>query len=472
MSKTKQLLCVVALLLACVSLRAQASTTAQLASKQLLAMVQQGGNRTKALTLIGMGADVDAKDNLGRSLAYLAIQQDDLPLLELLLDNGANIEAVDNYDDTLLHASVAWERYDIAELLLQRGAKHSLKNSLGLTAGQYAQQLQRPAEWLEALQVSEEAQPQAPQEEPEGTTSAAEKEQAKDVSSKEEILKFSRKLNKAVNHLQYGRSGDKRLAKLKELIESGAELDFSNKNISKSLKDIVIFAPMNYSHAETIEILELMLAHGADINIYQEDGLTPLMWAAIGGDMITAEFLLANNADAKLRDNYNETAYDMTTIEEFKAMLKEAMDALRIKREEEVDIELYELHANAASGDMQAVRALIAAEIYLERKNDEGKVPFQVAVAAKHYSIAAVLLRAMRDINGQDEEGWTPLHFAILAQDFELMRELIRAGANPNVGHGSIGDGQTAFELAEEMGIKKELVEMLHEEGSYYTHER
>ena len=334
MSKRKHLLCIVSLLLSCVSLLAHASTPAQLATKQLLSVVQQGGNKAKVLALIGMGANVDGKDDAGRSLAHLAVLQDDLSLLNILHDNGADIDAVDNYGDTLLHTSIAWERYDIANFLLQHGANRMSKNSRGLTAGQYAQQLQRPAEWLEALQVSQETQTVgAPQEAEVAQLSEPESQAETNAASPEERRKkFSRKLKKAVNNLQYT-SKNNPDKKLRKLIDEADDIDFSNKKISESLIKIVIFMPITYNQSATIEIIELMLARGADINISRKNGETPLMWAAYHGYTSIVEFLLANNADANFINKEGETAYDWAKTESIRRMLKEAMDASQVSED-------------------------------------------------------------------------------------------------------------------------------------------
>jgi ankyrin repeat protein len=43
-------------------------------------------------------------------------------------------------------------------------------------------------------------------------------------------------------------------------------------------------------------IVALLLAHGADINIRSSDGRSPLMWAAFRNNVKMAEFLLDSGA--------------------------------------------------------------------------------------------------------------------------------------------------------------------------------
>ena len=252
------------------------------------------------------------------------------------------------------------------------------------------------------------------------------------------------------------------IAALRLISEHGA--DFNIESIGGCpLGTAVSFTAGNASESEAIEIIELILNNGAKIDFAERDGTTPLMDAAYCGHPNITKLLLVRGANPHLRNRDGKTAYDIARKKghlHIARMLKAKMEG-----KEEADIELYDLHATAASGDMQAVRDFIDVGVDLEVKNDEGKVAFQVAVDAKQYSVAAVLLHAMRDINGKDEQGWTPLNWAILAKDFELMRELIRAGANPNIGRGGSYGGQTAFEVAEDIGIEEELREMLQDEG-------
>jgi uncharacterized protein len=45
------------------------------------------------------------------------------------------------------------------------------------------------------------------------------------------------------------------------------------------------------------EIIKILLANGADVNLMSVDGQTPLMWAARNGKIETAKLLIANGAD-------------------------------------------------------------------------------------------------------------------------------------------------------------------------------
>ena len=52
---------------------------------------------------------------------------------------------------------------------------------------------------------------------------------------------------------------------------------------------------------------------------------------------------------------------------------------------------------------------LLAVGADAKAENDAGKVPFDIAVEAEHYALAAVLAKAAGGINGRDKKGWDTL---------------------------------------------------------------
>jgi ankyrin repeat protein len=83
------------------------------------------------------------------------------------------------------------------------------------------------------------------------------------------------------------------LAKVKSLLEKNPEL--------VSSKDKDGFTPLFVSHKD---VVELLLAKGADVNSKDNNGNRPLHWAAEMGCEDVVKLLLANGADVNARD-YN-----------------------------------------------------------------------------------------------------------------------------------------------------------------------
>ena len=70
-----------------------------------------------------------------------------------------------------------------------------------------------------------------------------------------------------------------------------------------------------------LECAKALLGAGADINKQDNDGRTPLMWAALYGKIEVVRELLKRGAKKELKDNDGKTAYDWGN-EEIKALLR------------------------------------------------------------------------------------------------------------------------------------------------------
>lgn len=115
------------------------------------------------------------------------------------------------------------------------------------------------------------------------------------------------------------------------------------------------------------------------------------------------------------------------------------------------------LHKAARSGDVRAVRALLAGRTDLEsRKN--GQAPLHYAVLRSRYEVVRVLLQNGADINAQANGHCSALHFAVVRGDAEMVRLLLENGANPEPGS-AVGCGMpgavssmTPLEMAKARG--------------------
>jgi len=66
-----------------------------------------------------------------------------------------------------------------------------------------------------------------------------------------------------------------------------------------------------YGHKE---IVELLIAADADLNVRDEDGKTTLHFAALNGRKVIVELLIAKGADVNAKDEDGETPLDATSV--------------------------------------------------------------------------------------------------------------------------------------------------------------
>ncbi len=96
------------------------------------------GDLERIRFLLSKGADVNSRDGLGQYLIHIAAEQRDMDVLADLIDAGANIEARDNDGWTPLMHAAAQDNVPAIRLLVSRKANVSATTPDGYTALAYA----------------------------------------------------------------------------------------------------------------------------------------------------------------------------------------------------------------------------------------------------------------------------------------------------------------------------------------------
>jgi len=80
-------------------------------------------------------------------------------------------------------------------------------------------------------------------------------------------------------------------------------------------------ALLGASYKGNIELAELLLQYGADVNICNETGTSALMYAALSNNLALAKLLLKNGAKKNLVEKSGKTALDYAKIRESPEMI-------------------------------------------------------------------------------------------------------------------------------------------------------
>lgn len=88
------------------------------------------------------------------------------------------------------------------------------------------------------------------------------------------------------------------------LLAKGADVNAKSNSGSTAL----IYASMANPTANQREVVQLLLANGADVNAKSEDGWTALMDASARGNLEVVQLLLAKGADVNAKNKNGETA--------------------------------------------------------------------------------------------------------------------------------------------------------------------
>jgi len=181
------------------------------------------------------------------------------------------------------------------------------------------------------------------------------------------------------------------------------------------------------------EAVKLLVDSGADVNMPNNDGETPLILAADNKDI--AEFLVDRGADFYATDKLGASALKLATwagYEEIVELFLTNPKALLISA--------------VKKGDTDIIRELLDSKKFdINFLDDEGMNPLGRAAYLGHGDVAKLLLDHGANINAQNKDGKTALYFAALRGNEDTVKLLIANKADPKITDAA---GRTALVMA------------------------
>ncbi len=238
----------------------------------VLEVACEQANLNQVQALLDQGAPINGKaGSYSAAPLHFAVKHD-IKVLKFLIARGAQVDITDRNGSTPLSYACYYNNNEAAQALLDAGANPNVARTDGITPLIYA--VRNGNDILASLLISHNA----------------------DVNVHDP----------SDPALFYAVSKD-RLSTVKLLLDAGA-----NPNLF-SMKQIDLhkprFAILSWAaRTNDLPLIDLLLAHGADLNGKSEDGTTPLMRAATSATPTTFEYLLGKGADVNLQDNLGETA--------------------------------------------------------------------------------------------------------------------------------------------------------------------
>ncbi|XP_013391608.1 tankyrase-1 isoform X2 [Lingula anatina] len=385
--------------------------------------------------LLGIGADVHARDDGGLIPLHNACSFGHAEVVQLLLRQGAEANARDNWNYTPLHEAAIKGKIDVCIVLLQHGADPSIRNTDGKTALDLAEQSAKIVltgeykkdELLESARSGNE----------------------------EKMMALLTPLN--VNcHASDGRkstplhlaAGYNRTRIVQLLLQHGADVHAKDKGGLVPLHNAC-----SYGH---FEVTELLLKHGANVNAMDLWQFTPLHEAASKSRLEVCSLLLAHGADPTLVNCHSKSAIDAAPTRDLQekllneyrghALLEGARqaDLARVKKYLSPDTVNFKhpytgdsaLHCSSSSPfpkRKQVTEALIRKGANLNDKNKEFLTPLHMAADKSHIEIVDVLLKHGAKVNALDGLGQTALHRVAQQGNIQAARLLLTYGAEPSI---------------------------------------
>ncbi|KAL1915011.1 uncharacterized protein VTP21DRAFT_7716 [Calcarisporiella thermophila] len=178
-------------------------------------------------------------------------------------------------------------------------------------------------------------------------------------------------------------------------------------------------------------------------NACDNDGLTPIHYASIAGQVRIARFIIDLGGNAEVFDKFMGTPLHLAAMQGHDEIVE-----FWVRNKADVNARNKDgytpLHCAAKCGHIQAAKRLVGNNADVNARNDENgaevdakhfedKTPLHYAASLKNIQSAKVLVENGADINTQDESGWTPLHYAAANGIAEMVYLLLRKGANLNI---------------------------------------
>ncbi|KLU92670.1 hypothetical protein MAPG_11614 [Magnaporthiopsis poae ATCC 64411] len=185
-----------------------------------------------------------------------------------------------------------------------------------------------------------------------------------------------------------------------------------------------------------------------NVNV-QDDGWTPLQWAAENGLETVARLLLDRGADKDAGDGSSSTPLHRATKNGHEAVTRLLVQAGADKNAKD-GYGRTPLHWAAENGHEAVARLLVQAGADKNAKDSDGRTPLHWAAENGHEAVARLLVQAGADKEAKDNYGGgTPLHWAAMNGHEAIVRLLVQAGADKEA---KDRYGGTPLHLAAEKG--------------------
>ena len=384
--------------------------------------------------LLNDGADVNARDQKGRTPLMAATAGRQEAIVRHLLKFGADVNAVPTEGRTALREAVNDGHAEILRLLLARGAdpmlqpapKEPTPEQNGISKKMMAELEARIAKEQEK---DDERKKRFGLDAPERKKWSERPEKEK-PSAAETLAAARRRLIMAA--VQSGS-----VETLQVLLEAGyasdaltdedKSLHFSPLKIAVTFGNPKMVKAMLERGADAkqatqalgsavmkgnVETAELLLKAGADPNDAGETHMKPLTFAAFQGDKAMTELLIRHGATAD------------TSATHLLAQDKPEIVALLKKRQGT------DWHESVRQGAFEAIRVALDAGADIDARTEQGETALMQAIDSGRVEVARWLLDHGANPNAVTEIGGTPLHRAVHGEKIEAVSLLLERGAD------------------------------------------
>ncbi|KAK6331269.1 hypothetical protein TWF730_004357 [Orbilia blumenaviensis] len=231
----------------------------------------------------------------------------------------------------------------------------------------------------------------------------------------------------------------------------------ANPNANSKSGRVPLHAAIN---AENQNFVELLLDHGANPDIKTEINQTPLHAAINTEDQYLVELLLNYGANIDIKDKNGEVPLH-TAVQVGNQDLVELLLDHGANPDIKTKIGRAPLHAAINAGDQYLAELLLNYGANIDIKDKNGEVPLHTAVQVGNQDLVELLLDHSANPDIKTKIGQTPLHTAINIENQYLVELLLNYNANINI---KDKNGKVPLHAAVQVG-NQGLVELLLDYG-------
>jgi len=348
----------------------------------------QVGYQEQAKALLDQGADVNAKDEHGKTALFYAVEHNLKDIVELLIAKGADVNAKDGRGYTPLYPAIWMKKVGIVEVLVTNDADVNLTREKSYPPLNYAV-------WSE------------------------------DVNTVKLLVDHGARFNEKDRYgwtaFHYAvQTGNRELVDV--FISKGA--DITTFHMTAAMGDM---AGIN-----------AFLEQGFAVDAKDEMGNTPLFWAACMGQAEVVKLLIAQGADVNLKVHGQRTAlHRAAQLEDggiVRLLIAQGADVNAKDNEGRTPLLLALHSANwlrpEGKGGKEVLPFLLAHGAQVNIKdNVRGMTPLMVAASQGHADMAIRLINNGADVNAKNKAGQTALDLAREGNHYEIVELLRKHGA-------------------------------------------
>jgi ankyrin repeat protein len=179
-------------------------------------------------------------------------------------------------------------------------------------------------------------------------------------------------------------------------------------------------------------VLKLLLDSGADVDLRDSYGMTPLSYmACCGGQEDIMQLLLESGAKADSTDDGGQTPLSHASEKGHKDLVR-----LLLRQDVEVDSKdlqgLTPLSHATTEGNTMVVQILITNGAKVDSRDGRGHTPLGNAAKWRHTTVAQLLLEYNAKVDSENADGQTPLSYAAGRGALPIVQLLLEYGAKVN----------------------------------------